>query len=119
MTAEEKSIINRFLAKHNLRHVTGAEVRSLDDLTKAENRGNLLRKRFLVVQDILREYCGKTSVNVFTSYSESIVRSMSLEHFFQYGRLDDYSEDDFALYLKYVRALCEGLCVVFPAENGG
>lgn len=119
MIAEEKSIINRFLSSHDLRHVTGAEVKSLDDLAEAERRGNLLRERFLAVQDVLRGYVGKTSVNVFSTYSDRAVRSMELECFARYQALNDYTEEDFARYLKYVRAICEGLCVAFPPENGG
>lgn len=119
MTTEERSIINQFLARNDLRHVTGAEIRSLDDLAEAESRGSLLRKRFEAVRDILREYVGRTSVNVLCAYSDRAVRSMNLERFAKYQQLDDYSEADFELYLKYVRAICEGLCAVFPPENGG
>ena len=119
MIAEERSIINRFLAKHDLHHVTGLKVGSLDDLAKAEGRGNLRRKRFELVLALLKEYQGKSSVDVVSAAGGNAARSLGIQHFYPYQYLDDYSEEDFALYLKYVRAICEGLCVVFPPENGG
>lgn len=116
--AFKEDIINKFLAEHDLRDACGKSVKSLDDLNNAERQRNLRRSRWDEIKAILEGYKELTSLNLFQAYSVSAARHLNIERFWQNAALDDYSEEDFELILKYTKAICEGLCVVFPAEKG-
>lgn len=114
---DRKAIINDFLAENDLRHASGAEIGSLDDLEAAESKSDLMRDRWESVYGVLREYINKTSVDVMSAYSQRSIQMLNWGEFGKYEVLSDFSEEDFDLFLRYIRAVFEGLAQAFPRER--
>ena len=119
MKTEERAIIDKFLRKNNLRSNLGL-VKSVDDVEKAEARGKLANKRRAEAQDLVIGYTGKTSYNLPL---QSVLVLDAAKILLDGSRtwnanIADYSDKEFAQILRTMRAICEGLTVVFPPEDG-